>query len=224
VEAGHSPQIRAKDSCVVFDVDAYEGKDLTFENKGIVKKRCGERVPLYWNKEMQAPVLLHFRASEKDYRLLAHYYGIIYFTDPVIENYYRRFVRDFLHYHDTIYCAAGKIVKAVQAEGEKRGFSVDAEGAGGFSTLHVRRGDLQYKKVKIPAEEWYENTKEIWKPGEILYIATDGTYLMKVVRHVLYILNLHSHGGYLVPLFSTAIQNETRPFLTPSRNTTTSGS
>ena len=104
---------------------------------------------------------------------------MIYFTDPAIENYYRRFVRDFLHYHDSIYCAAGKIVKALQAEGEKRGFVPDSEGGGGFSTLHVRRGDLQYKKVKIPAEEWYANTKEIWKPGEILYIATDGKRMPK---------------------------------------------
>lgn len=42
-----------------------------------------------------------------------------------------------------------------------------------WSSLHVRRGDLQYKNVKIPAEEWYNNTKEVWKPGEILFIATD---------------------------------------------------
>jgi hypothetical protein len=27
--------------------------------------------------------------------------------------------------------------------------------------------------VKLPAEEWYENTKEIWKPNEIIFIATD---------------------------------------------------
>jgi len=61
----------------------------------------------------------------------------------------------------------------LQVEGRARGFNVDDEGGGGFSAMHVRRGDLQYKAVKIPAEEWYENTKEIWKPKEILYIATD---------------------------------------------------
>jgi hypothetical protein len=33
--------IRAKDSCVIFDVDALEGKDLSFENKATVKRRCG---------------------------------------------------------------------------------------------------------------------------------------------------------------------------------------
>lgn len=38
---------------------------------------------------------------------------------------------------------------------------------------HIRRGDLQYKRVKIPAIEWYQNTKEVWQEKEILYIATD---------------------------------------------------
>jgi GDP-fucose protein O-fucosyltransferase len=128
---------------------------------------------MFWDKKLQENVLIHFRASEKQYRLLAHYYGMLYFTDPAIDHYYKRFVRDFLHYNDSIYCAAGKIVKALQAEGEKRGFKVDDEGGGGYSAMHVRRGDLQYKKVKITAEEWYANTKEVWKPGEILYIATD---------------------------------------------------
>jgi GDP-fucose protein O-fucosyltransferase len=131
------------------------------------------RKPQFWDKKLQENALIHFRASEKQYRLLSHYYGMLYFTDPAIDHYYKRFVRDFLHYHDSIYCAAGKIVKALQAEGEKRGFKVDEEGGGGYSAMHIRRGDLQYKKVKIPGEEWYANTKEVWKPGEILYIATD---------------------------------------------------
>jgi hypothetical protein len=82
-------------------------------------------------------------------------------------------VRDFLHYHDAIYCAAGKIVKALQAEAMQRGFTVDENGVGGFSAMHIRRGDFQYKKVKLPAEEWYVNTKEIWQPKEIIFIATD---------------------------------------------------
>ena len=39
--------------------------------------------------------------------------------------------------------------------------------------FHRRRGDLQCKKVKIPAEEWYENTKDLFLPKEILFMATD---------------------------------------------------
>ena len=45
---------------------------------------------------------------------------------------------------------------------------------------------FQYKKVKLPAEEWYENTKEIWKPKEILFIATDErnkTFFDPIAQH-----------------------------------------
>lgn len=104
---------------------------------------------------------------------MTHFYNFVHFTDPAIDNYYKRFIRDFLRYNDQIYCAAGKIVKALQKEAMDRGFDVDDEGAGGFSAVHIRRGELQYKKVKIPAAEWYENTKELWKPNEIIYVATD---------------------------------------------------
>ena len=89
------------------------------------------------------------------------------------DHFYKRFVRDFLHYHDSIYCAAGKIVLELQEESKKRGFEIDLEGGGGYSSFHVRRGDLQYKRVKIPAEEWEENTRELFMENEILYIATD---------------------------------------------------
>jgi len=97
----------------------------------------------------------------------------LFFTDPKIDNFYKRFVRDFLRYKDSIFCAAGKIVNALQQEGAALGFDADAEGAGGYSSMHVRRGDLQYHSVKISAEKWLENTKDIWLPKELLYIATD---------------------------------------------------
>lgn len=77
-------------------------------------------------------------------------------------------------------------MKALQLEGKSRGFPLDDEGGGGFSAMHIRRGDLQYKVVKIPAEEWYENTHELWKPREILYIATDErnkTFFEPLAKH-----------------------------------------
>lgn len=80
----------------------------------------------------------------------------------------------------------GKIVKALQLEGKARKFKIDSDNGGGFSAMHIRRGEFQYQKVKIPAEEWYENTKEIWKPKELLYIATDErnkTFFDPIAKH-----------------------------------------
>ena len=172
--AGYNAEVSAVNSCLVFDEHKYNGQELPDDVKEHLDTVCGsKREHVFWDQEMQKHQLVHFRASEKDYRLLTHFYNMIHFTNPAVDHYYKRFVRDFLHYHDNIYCAAGKIVKAVQNEGVARGFDVDADGAGAYSALHVRRGDLQYKKVKISAQEWYDNTKEVWKPKEILYIATD---------------------------------------------------
>jgi hypothetical protein len=171
--AGFVPSARAADYCIVFDKDLYNGKPITDEIEKSVASVCGERKRYIWTADINDNVLIHFRAGDKEWRLLAHFYGLIHFTDPALDNFYKRFVRDFLHYNNQIYCAAGKIVKALQAEGKDRGFPTDDEGGGGYSAMHIRRGDFQFKKVKLPAEEWYENTKEIWKPKEIIFIATD---------------------------------------------------
>jgi len=78
----------------------------------------------------------------------------MYFTNPSIDNYMKRFVRDFLHYNDRIFCAAGKIVRALQQEAIQLGFSLDEEGGGGYSSLHVRRTDLQYPDVLLSEDRW----------------------------------------------------------------------
>ena len=173
-EKGHNPEFQAKETCLIFDEDKYKGGKPSKETHKWIDDECGtNRYRVYWDEKMNEYPLIHFHTDDKHFRLLTHFYGLIKFTNPAIDNHFKRFVRDHLHYHDAIYCAAGKVVKAVQAEAEARGFPVDDNGAGGYSAMHVRRGDLQYKKVKIPAKEWYENTKEVWKPKEILYIATD---------------------------------------------------
>ena len=39
--------------------------------------------------------------------------------------------------------------------------------------MHVRRGDFQFKKVKITAQDWYDNTRELFRDNELIYVATD---------------------------------------------------
>jgi hypothetical protein len=164
-KAGFQPDIGASadQQCIIFDEDAFHGKNATAEAQARISRFCGpRRKPIYYNQVLHGPQIIHWDASKNDkHRLLNHFYTFMFFTDPVTDNYYKRFVRDFLHYKDEIYCAAGKIVQALNSEGKP------------WSSLHVRRGDFQYKQVKLPAEELYNNTKEIWQSGEILFIATD---------------------------------------------------
>ena len=162
-------------NCLIFDEDVFNrGQANPIEAKSPdVSNFCGSRRPVFWTQELSTPDVLHFDSYDKAHRLLAHYYNYVYFTDPPSDNYFKRFVRDYLHYSDTIFCAAGKIVRAIQHEAVERGFAVDEEGGGGYSSLHVRRNDLQYKDVLISEDRWWENTQLLWKPGEILYVSTD---------------------------------------------------
>jgi len=110
----------------------------------------------------------------------------MHFTDPAIDNYMKRLIRDFIHYHDNLYCTAGKIIQSLQEDGKKRGFQIDDEGSGGYSTLHIRRGDLQFKESRISAEQWYETTRKLWQLNEILYISTDEknkTFFEPLAKH-----------------------------------------
>mmetsp|Transcript_3422 Transcript_3422/g.7374 ORF Transcript_3422/g.7374 Transcript_3422/m.7374 type:complete len:1165 (-) Transcript_3422:1622-5116(-) len=173
LEVGHTPEVGASKDCIIFDEALYSGNPTTDIADSSISSFCGKRNRFIWTSELNDHTLIHFRASDNEFRLLTHFYNIVHFTDPLLDNHFKRFVRDFLHYNHEIYCAAGKIVKALQAEAKTRGFDVDEEGGGGYSAMHIRRGDFQYKVVKISAEEWYENTKEIWKPNEVIFIATD---------------------------------------------------
>jgi hypothetical protein len=173
---GKNMEWSAVDTCLMFDEQAFNSPTTTpsDEAKALADEVCGtKRQVTYWDAATSDVDILHFRTNDNSFRLLTHFYAMIHFSNPQHDHYFKRFVRDYLHYNDVIYCAAGKIVKALQQEGMQRGFAVDDEGAGAYSAMHIRRGDLQYKKVKISASEWYNNTKEVWQPNEILYIATD---------------------------------------------------
>lgn len=167
------PEINDRDSCVIFGPRSQEEADVSPHSEKILEFCRLQKKPVYYHKKMSSAQLIHFKTEQKGHRLVQHFYNTILFTDPMIDNYFKRFVRDFLHYRDPIFCAAAKIIEAIQQEAAELGFHPDEDGAGGYSALHVRRGDLQYKRVKIPAEEWRENTQDIWLDNEILYIATD---------------------------------------------------
>ena len=180
------------ENCFIFDEDvmmhgeSYISK-LSPDVQDRIKKFCQKRVPIYYNRTMHDAPLWHFETMDFRYRLLVHYYAFMLFTNATVGNYYKRMIRDFLRYHNEVFCAAGKIILALQYEDHLRNsativgdasssskkLNLDLELVGGYSSLHIRRGDLQFKEVKFDSGQWYENTKEMWKPNEILYIATD---------------------------------------------------
>jgi hypothetical protein len=161
---GWQPQFKVSNQCLIFDEDVFHGKKQPqLTDAARVARFCGkERTPMYVNDTWTKPQLLHWNAAGVDeYRLLDHFYTAMFFTNPVIDNYMKRLIRDTLHYNDEIHCVAGKIIRALHDE-----FPV-------MSSWHVRRGDFQFKLTRLTIEEWYNNTKSFLQEGEALYIATD---------------------------------------------------
>jgi len=171
--------------CLIFDVEKFNGSSPSDENQKKIDSFCGKSTPFFYSQELQQETLIHIRMT-LDFRLLGHFYGIMLFTDPVSDNHFKRFVRDFLHYHDAIFCAAGKIVNSLQDMAKERGLSVDTSGSAGFSTMHVRRGDFQYTEARISGKEWNNNLQDVWLDDEIIYIATDEknkTFFDPIAKH-----------------------------------------
>ena len=81
----------------------------------------------------------------------------------------KRFVRDHLRYSDEIQCAAARVVAALRERAKKK----FPNGNGEFDSMHIRRGDFQYKETQITGEEIYKNSKNELKQGGVVFVATD---------------------------------------------------
>ena len=105
----------------------------------------------------------HFAVDAKaGLRWLSHSYTVLFWSDAVQERFWRRFQRDGLRYRNEILCAADRVVKFLRREG-----------GGSYSSYHIRRGDFQFTKAKIPADEILRNSRPKLRDGELLYISTD---------------------------------------------------
>ena len=142
VKFGVTPNITATHhQCLVVDDGMYQRGVPDFPDRAKEFCASGNREMVYVTKEFNQPQLMYIQAAKPPTRMLAHYYGYITFTDPSYDNYFKRYVRDLLHYRHEIFCAAGKIVASLQAVGNSHGFPPDQElGIGGYSALHIRRG------------------------------------------------------------------------------------
>ena len=113
--------------------------------EALKKQAAGRKVAAYDSKAQNARHV-HFPAGGK-HRLLNHFYAFGFFGDPQQRSFYRRLIRDSMRYRDEIQCAGARVVDAVRAHSRALG------GDGTFYALHIRRGDFQFKAVKISAGE-----------------------------------------------------------------------
>jgi len=62
------------------------------------------REPVYYDQKMQSLHHIHV-PGDSTHRILQHHYSFIFFADPVMQSYYRRFIRDYMRYKDVIQCS-----------------------------------------------------------------------------------------------------------------------
>ena len=136
---------------------------------------AGRKGVLVYDRAMQDAKVVHFSASGKKIkdkegsRLLSHFYNFVFYEDDKLDRWVKRFVRDHIRYKDEVFCVAATVLSAMHEKSRQHD-----EGAGGnFDTLHVRRGDFQFKNTRVDAETLFESTKEYLTENSSIYIATD---------------------------------------------------
>jgi hypothetical protein len=131
------------------------------------------RQPVFYDQTMQKAHHIHFPADHA-HRLLQHHYAFVFFADPAMQTFYKRFVRDYMRYKDSIHCSGHELVQMVRADALKS----TPEFGGEFYALHIRRGDFQFKDVKISAIDMvknlvFPNGTSVIPRGAMVYVSTD---------------------------------------------------
>ncbi len=122
-----------------------------------------------YNETLQDAKVMHFMGDNNSgARLLVHFYAFLYFQDWKQDLWTKRYVRDHLRYIDAIQCGAASIVHAVRQKAIENG-----NPDGHYDSMHIRRGDFQYKQTRISAEEIYSNIAEKFTENSTVFIATD---------------------------------------------------
>jgi hypothetical protein len=138
-----------------------------------LREASGERKELcIYDEKMQASPFVHVPVShEMHARLLVHFYAFLFFQDWKQDLWMKRFIRDHVRYVDEIQCAAARVVDAVRQRARGRDPVKNPEGL--FDTFHIRRGDFQFKKTRVSAEQIYEQSKKVLAENATIFVATD---------------------------------------------------
>jgi len=138
--------------------------DEASANSTRAKQFCSDKREVIRYVDDPGAKVIHFRTEpENGYRMLTHFYTFLGFQDPSVDRSVKRWARRFMHYKSEIVCAAGKLQRILR----------DKIGARHYASYHIRRGDLQYAVVKIPAEEIVENIRDVVPAGIPAYVGTD---------------------------------------------------
>jgi len=147
------------------DGDAESVYDAPEARVKLMKRFAGKRevVDLLSDPRTKDKLNWHFVVDQRrKLRWLTHAHTVLFWSDEVQERFWRRYTRDGLRYRDEIICASARAVAHLKELG-----------GGSYASYHIRRGDFQFEKARIPIEEILRNTQANLRDGELVYIATD---------------------------------------------------
>lgn len=129
-----------------------------------VERWIDSRQAVTYGKELQEAVTLLLPSCKPDpsdaYRFLGQMaHAVVAPPDHRISRDVRQMLRDSVRYVDVVWGVAARVVAHL--------------GSFRFSSLHIRRNDLQYKQVFVSANRTLHNIAPLLHPGEPLYLATD---------------------------------------------------
>jgi GDP-fucose protein O-fucosyltransferase len=101
-----------------------------------------------YDERLQAAPVVHQKGEQNSgHRMLIHFYAFYFFQDWKQDVWMKRFIRDHLRYIDEIQCAAARIVQAIRVKAKEFNAAGNRTSDGdSFDSMHVRRGDFQYKE------------------------------------------------------------------------------
>lgn len=166
----------------------YDGMDMKLQTHGLQKEYRNRARPVdsapaerlkeqlsfrkeicMYDERLQDAKVMHFMGDNNSgARLLVHFYAFLFFEDWQQDLWTKRYVRDHLRYIDAIQCGAAAIVHAVRQKAIEHG-----NPKGEYDSMHVRRGDFQYKHTRIPATEIVQNIRDQFTENSTVFIATD---------------------------------------------------
>jgi hypothetical protein len=114
-------------------IPSVPGKDSSDLTDPVTARRqflfAANRTAVYYDKYWQKQKLIHFISKPGDgYRLLEHFYTYIFFENEFMDRFFKRFVRDYVHYMDVIFCKAALIINQLMKES-----------GGKYNAFHIRR-------------------------------------------------------------------------------------
>lgn len=197
--------------CVFDGIGSYDH----IEKSRLTKHAIGRQLIPYDN-EFDQHRAIYFPGHDKN-RMLTHYYGYLFFATASMEMKVKRFVRDRLRYHDTVYCKASEIIHSIKTFATNNQVVVNTnrrrdEHEYYYIAYHIRRGDFQHKHTQLSANDILNATVHLIpttfdRKKLIVYIATDEkneTFFMPFVDSFYKVYFLHSFNDHI----DTSLMNQ----------------